>query len=394
MGAWALSLFCCDYDLDLVQHFDEKCGLLALEAAAGRKPRDSSGSGSAREEEHRRIASKSESTVSTEDGTEAGQSMFEKLCSAAKSAVSAATGQALPINYSVFEKLCSDPVKVREQLDNTGILARVFLDLKRETFKVDRKLLRDPYGPGYHTCMLAACVMTLGAQLSEDNRAAVGRYYRSCGLMRDAVIQIEHALDPDTGYVNGCPWDFGIVGRDDPSAFHMAPKEDQLFPGLWMLNVWSPDHGRMKSEKWAFHNAILHTIAHYKPDVKDLSQCLASLMFDPYDTDKTRISSTMADSKPEKYRAEAERLVSLYDFHTCPAIKEHSSQTCGSCRVGNKLSKCGKCQEVYYCSRSCQKADFPKHKMICPLFARLKEEDRDMKEEWSAYAKEVKKRGG
>lgn len=390
MGAWALSLFCCDYDLDLLQDLDQKCGLPALERAAGRQPRPGSNSGTAREGEHARIA--------------------------AMSNISPEARQKLPINYSMLEKLCSDPVKVRAHLDNTGILARVFTDLKRQVIQVQRSFLRDPYGPGYHICILGACAMTLGARISANDRVAMSRYfapksdfpfqihtltcstsfryYRSCGLMRDAVTQLEHALDPDTGYVNGCPWDFGILGRDDVSAPDLPKKEDALFPGFLMLNVWSPDHGRDKGEKWIFRKAILHTIATCKPGVDDLAQSLASLMFDPYETAKTRISSTKADSHPEKYRIEAERLVRLYDFHTRPAgMQESSDQKCGSCGKETKLSKCGKCQEVYYCDRTCQKADFAKHKVVCPLLTRLKVEQ-DFEEELSAFAKEVKKRGG
>ncbi|CZT20886.1 uncharacterized protein RCC_06746 [Ramularia collo-cygni] len=368
MGAWALSLFCCDYDLDLVQDLDQKCGLPDLERAAGRQPRPDTMSGTARKDEHIRIA--------------------------AMSKISPEARKNLPVDYSMLEKLCSDPLKVRAHLDNTGILARVFTDLKRRAVEVERSFLRDPYGPGYHICILGACAMTLGARISANDRAAMGRHYRSCGLMRDAATQIEHALDPDTGYVNGCPWDFGLLGRDEASRTMSSSAEDELFPGFGMRNVWSPDHGRDKGEMSLLRKSILHLIAHRKPGVDDLAQALASLVFNPYDNAKTTISSTKADSHPEKYRIEAERLVKLYDFHTRPTgAQEHSSQACGSCAHKTKLSKCAKCQEVYYCNSACQKADFATHKVVCPLLARLKREQ-NPKEEFSAFLAEVQQRGG
>lgn len=211
--------------------------------------------------------------------------------------------------------------------------------------------------------------------------------------MRDAATQIEHALDSDTGYVNGCPWDFGILAREDGSVAAIPRHEDELFPGFRMLNVWSPDHGRDKKERWLFRKMILHTIADRKPGVEDLAQTLASLIFDPYANARTRISSTKVDSHPEKYRIEAERLVRLYGFHTRPAsVQEHSSETCGSCGQETRLSKCGRCEEVYYCNRACQRVDFSKHKVVCPLLTRLKV-DLDGAEELSAFAREVRERG-
>ena len=38
---------------------------------------------------------------------------------------------------------------------------------------------------------------------------------------------------------------------------------------------------------------------------------------------------------------------------------------CGRGGVKVKLSKCGKCQKIYYCSSVCQQEDWPQHKLEC-----------------------------
>lgn len=175
MGAWALSLFCCDYDLDLVQHLDEKCGLLALELAAGRQPRPGVNTGTARQAEHARIK--------------------------AMSTISAEARQNLPVNYSMLEKLCSDPLKVRAHLDTTGALARVFTDLRRQAVEVERSFLHDPYGPGYHICILGACAMTLGARISANDRATMGRYFNPLSSSQWMKFVLNFTIDT-TGAVD------------------------------------------------------------------------------------------------------------------------------------------------------------------------------------------------
>lgn len=42
--------------------------------------------------------------------------------------------------------------------------------------------------------------------------------------MRDAVKQIEAALDPETGYSNGSPWNFGSLGLDENTMRGGAPR--------------------------------------------------------------------------------------------------------------------------------------------------------------------------
>lgn len=43
----------------------------------------------------------------------------------------------------------------------------------------------------------------------------------------------------------------------------------------------------------------------------------------------------------------------------------HVNVCCNNCKNFEKLKKCGNCKGVYYCSRECQKADWPTHKIQC-----------------------------
>ena len=35
--------------------------------------------------------------------------------------------------------------------------------------------------------------------------------------------------------------------------------------------------------------------------------------------------------------------------------------------LGEKLSKCGNCKKVYYCSKGCQLVDWQHHKSLCQV---------------------------
>eukprot|EP00577_Skeletonema_sp_RCC1716_P011267 CAMPEP_0113397864 /NCGR_PEP_ID=MMETSP0013_2-20120614/14626_1 /TAXON_ID=2843 ORGANISM="Skeletonema costatum, Strain 1716" /NCGR_SAMPLE_ID=MMETSP0013_2 /ASSEMBLY_ACC=CAM_ASM_000158 /LENGTH=499 /DNA_ID=CAMNT_0000282513 /DNA_START=76 /DNA_END=1575 /DNA_ORIENTATION=- /assembly_acc=CAM_ASM_000158 len=49
----------------------------------------------------------------------------------------------------------------------------------------------------------------------------------------------------------------------------------------------------------------------------------------------------------------------------------------------SKANPCSRCRSAYYCSRECQKADWPRHKLVCQLTADIvsrRQEEADMKE--------------
>jgi SET and MYND domain-containing protein len=46
-------------------------------------------------------------------------------------------------------------------------------------------------------------------------------------------------------------------------------------------------------------------------------------------------------------------------------VAHHNDKRCGACFAQTKLRRCGKCQQVWYCSRTCQVEDFPLHRVEC-----------------------------
>ncbi|KAK4960897.1 hypothetical protein LTR10_001386 [Elasticomyces elasticus] len=53
-----------------------------------------------------------------------------------------------------------------------------------------------------------------------------------------------------------------------------------------------------------------------------------------------------------------------------------TKQVCGVCgstnaSSGSQLLRCGRCKDVSYCSKDCQRKDWPLHKTFCKIFARI-----------------------
>lgn len=42
-----------------------------------------------------------------------------------------------------------------------------------------------------------------------------------------------------------------------------------------------------------------------------------------------------------------------------------SDAKCNACGKGSGLKQCSKCKKVRYCDRTCQRKDFPSHKLVC-----------------------------
>ncbi|EGP88687.1 uncharacterized protein MYCGRDRAFT_37720 [Zymoseptoria tritici IPO323] len=271
MGAWALTLFSCDYDLNLVAEFDDQAGLTELELAAGGKDRY---------------------TVHS----------FPRPPHACDD----------EIRYSLYAKLCSDPEKVRQYLDS-GVIGRMMDQYGRELVEANKFWQTDAYGPGYQLIILGCCAMTLGAHLSQQDRDLMQAHCGSVHLMRHAVKQVQAALDPDEGYVNGVPWDFMTTSLDT------ADDEDLLFPGTGLSNCMAPDHGR------------------------------ANLAFNPC---KGQDKEPVASQKAAGY-------MRYFPDGLC--------SFCG-CRKGEDseaLLVCSRCKSQRYCGKDCQKMAWRYHKKEC-----------------------------
>lgn len=79
------------------------------------------------------------------------------------------------------------------------------------------------------------------------------------------------------------------------------------------------------------------------------------------DTDTVRavgFTFTIAARTNELWREENERLAKAFPGVVAP------KRTCSHCGKTGKL-KCSACRMRYYCDADCQKADWPKHKVMC-----------------------------
>ncbi|KAK4503161.1 hypothetical protein PRZ48_006589 [Zasmidium cellare] len=340
MGAWGLSLFQCDLDFDILLELNEETGLEKLEKVAGKVAAKYADAARRRMAENAKLREgPSFEDVGAKHHHLPGPPPKQKPDE---------------INYSLYAKLCSDPEKVRTYLDASGTLSSFLRRLHKWMLDCrpgglcDESLLHDCWGPGYRYCLTGACAMTLGAKLSEAERSIMRKYYKDVGFMRDAVKQLEKALE---GYVNGKPWDFGSKGLEDTMRDGGAKEEDQLFPGLGMFNTWAPDHGRRKPEMQRLRAMVKNQIAKQRPTPEQIAEYMETLSFDGY-SKKTSTPSTTSTPTAKK--------------------QDWPNDVCGGCGAkkrhdGEELDNCSKCLKRKYCSRKCQKDDWKAHKLVCTV---------------------------
>jgi hypothetical protein len=222
----------------------------------------------------------------------------------------------------------------------------------RELLEANTFWQTDAYGPGYQLILLGCCAMTLGAQLSQSDRDIMKAHYRSVHLMRDAVKQVEAALDPDTGYVNGVPWDFMTM----PFGTTKNDEADLAFPGTGMINCIAPDHGRDEKEMAAFRRMCMPALVGSGPwgggkpmTPEQLAKTMANLNFDPCQGQREDPVSAQFDAGWARY----------FPNWLC------GFSGCRKGRDGVALLLCNKCKVTQYCSRDCQKAAWKHHKKDC-----------------------------
>ena len=208
------------------------------------------------------------------------------------------------IYYSIYANLCSDPELVRKYLDS-GVLTRMIARYEAKMLANSEK--RNGYHhDGYKFILLGACAMSLGCHLPESYKAMMKKHFQSVGLMRDALTQMNKALNGPNGYKDGEPYEFGSLGLHDTMAMGGPPEADLIFPN--MMNVEAPG---------GMHDVFLQGVA---------------------------ISKAIRDAHP---------------MNVCGG--------CGAKKGGDAaaLLTCSKCQERKYCTRECQKWHWKVHKTAC-----------------------------
>lgn len=277
------------------------------------------------------------------------------------------------------------------------------------------------FGPSYQLCLLGACAMTLGARIPEQDRSVMREVYKDVAFMRDAVIQLETALDLDEGYVNGVPWDFGSLGVNDYTAAGGAANEDLMFPGTGMANVRAPDHKIEEVGPQAWESLKKEAFNRYKKHkdemtagqvkitlenlemsqkeadekcavdwfIKDLDYIFRrSLTYEKTMTwDKMRaavpkiMAEMYSDGEDKSLDAifgksdildESQKtsLSELPEDFLPKREEEFSNKVCGNCGTekrndGSALIFCGKCRKRRYCGKACQKRHWAVHKNHC-----------------------------
>lgn len=313
-----------DLDYDFVNYLSETAGLAKLEAKTGKKNVSFECDEAARQVDHERART--------------GGNKVE-VTTYPKSARATATGQQEELYYTLYAPLCSDKEVVRQHLDETGIIGAMMTRMQREIATDTIFGVGCCLGPAYQLCLLGSCAMTLGVKLTSEERRAMRKYYQKAGFMRDAIKQIESALD---NYENGKPWDFGSIGQRDNMAAGGAEREDLLYPGTGLLNCRAPDFDLpgqdVKRERAYLEKMAVSVVAKKEMSAKDLATTFTNL----------GLKGPEKDLVPKK-------------------IKVFPISLCGGRGTdeGAKLQACGKCKRQLYCSTACQKAHWAEHKKTC-----------------------------
>ncbi|KAG9732578.1 hypothetical protein KCU90_g16035, partial [Aureobasidium melanogenum] len=174
--------------------------------------------------------------------------------------------------------------------------------------------------PGYHLCLLGAIMMRLGCKIRPDFRQSLEELHTKVGFSRNAQVQLRHALNV---YVDGTPYDFRYKLRP------VGLDQDVLATD----SVWG-----------------------------DISECLFEVAesYDPM----LKIAIRQALGPMLK-------CIAAHD-------NQHPHEACGNCgkknaNDGSPCRPCSQCGQRLYCSRKCELAHRPQHKLICddPTYRRM-----------------------
>jgi len=179
---------------------------------------------------------------SPNEGEMSGQSIHDIEHDRADS--SRAAKQPNEIYYSLYANLCSDPTRIKQYLEDSGMFNRLVVNRMSKLLSSEANTNNESsFRPGYVVTLLGACAMSLGCTLPteffEHLRATYAHRTR-VGLMRDAVSQMSKALFGPNGYTNGTAYDFGSKGIDAMVKAGGPPFKDRYFPHPQWINVPSP----------------------------------------------------------------------------------------------------------------------------------------------------------
>ncbi|KAF7192537.1 Zinc finger MYND domain-containing protein 10 [Pseudocercospora fuligena] len=201
----------------------------------------------------------------------------------------------------------SDPDFIRKYLEASGTLDEMIEKYTAEAAVA--KTDKWDYGQReYRLCLMGACFMMLGCNLSDDFLDLLRDKFTGCGFMLDALKQLDSALNRPDGFKSGEPFD--LSSPDLVETANMMPDETVTSTGWIGMNVPAP-FGFLKG-----------------PDTKALTRSI-------------------------KARVEANRMKKVLE-------------KCGSCGSSTgKLETCSGCKHRKYCSKDCQKKHWPVHKLAC-----------------------------
>jgi hypothetical protein len=179
-------------------------------------------------------------------------------------------------------------------------------------------------------CVLAAKAMSVGANISEAQIDYLRTVYKRCGLHKEGIEQMAHALD---NYKSGTSYQLIEPDRTDHNiqmAFDDA--RCKALGGISMANYRGPRYFKENVPEPDFQDSMMRAV-------------LKNMGRDP--------------ANEPAY------------FPGAPVLRK-----CVACRklpeqVLNGLKLCGHCKKVMYCGRECQAENWHVHKKHCKLFAQM-----------------------